>query len=106
MEKIKQYLPYLAGNLIAFYSLPFLIKDTGSAMLILLVVAPIICFILGAFYRAKNPNIGFYPLLVGVLFLPSIFIFYNSSALIYAPIYAVLALLGSLAGQALYKGGQ
>ena len=45
MKKFKKMLPYLIVNVIAFYLTPFLIKDTGSGMLILLIGFPIICFI-------------------------------------------------------------
>lgn len=54
MKKFKKMLPYLIVNVIAFYLTPFLIKDTGSGMLILLIGFPIICFIVALIYGIKN----------------------------------------------------
>ena len=40
MKKFKKMLPYLIINAIVFYLTPFMIKDTGSGMLILLIGFP------------------------------------------------------------------
>lgn len=80
-----------------FYLLPCFISDTGSAMLLLLVLMPVVCFSLSVWYGMKNGATLFYPLAVAVLFVPSIFLFYNSSAWVYAVAYGVAALLGELA---------
>lgn len=38
------------------------------------------------------------PLLLGILFIPTMLIFYNLSAMIFAVVYCILALLGSIIG--------
>ena len=43
------------------------------------------------------------PILAIVLFAPTIFIFYNSSAWIYIVIYAVIAFIGNGIGRIFYK---
>lgn len=77
-----------------FYLLPLLIQDTGSAMLPLLVVMPLLTLITGLVYGLRH-GFSFLPaLLAGVLFLPSLFLYYNASAWVYAPLYALITLLG------------
>ena len=98
MIKIKKLLPYLVVNLLTFYILPILIRDTGTGMLILIIIIPLITFMTSLLCGLKNSFEWLYPLLVMVIFLPSIFIYYNESALIYTLIYGGLSLLGSFIG--------
>lgn len=98
MIKIKKLLPYLAINLLTFYILPIIIRDTGTGMLILIIIIPLITFMTSLLYGLKNSFGWIYSLLVMVMFLPSIFIYYNESALIYTLIYGGLSLLGSFIG--------
>lgn len=99
MEKIKRLLPYLVIILLDFYLLPWMIKDTGIAMLLLLGVIPFICFVCSFAYGMNNSFDLFYALIVAILFVPSIFIFYNSSAWVYAVGYGIVALAGNLVGK-------
>ena len=98
MIKIKKLLPYLVVNLLTFYILPIIIRDTGTGMLILIIIIPLITLMTSLLYGLKNSFEWLYPLLVMAIFLPSIFIYYNESALIYALIYGGLSLLGSFIG--------
>lgn len=98
MIKIKKLLPYLVVNLLTFYILPIIIRDTGTGMLILIIIIPLITLMTSLLYGLKNTFGWLYSLLVMVMFLPSIFIYYNESALIYTLIYGGLSLLGSFIG--------
>lgn len=40
--------------LIDFYIVPWFIKDTGSAMIVMLVIIPLICLITSVFYGIRN----------------------------------------------------
>ena len=82
--------------LIDFYIIPLFIKDTGSAMTLILVLIPLICLIISIYYGIRNGLDFSYILSVAVIFAPSIFIFYNSSAWVYAVVYAAIALVGIL----------
>lgn len=98
MNKIKMNWGYYLVLALCFYISPFFMKDTGTAMLLLLSVIPIICFVLSVL---NGMNFGFnlsYLLGVPVIFIPSIYIFYNSSAWIYVAIYFVIALIGNWIG--------
>ena len=93
MKKFKKMLPYLIINAIVFYLTPFMIKDTGSGMLILLIGFPVICFIVALIYGIKNSFNWIYSLLV-----PTIFIFYNESATIYILAYGIISAFGNFLG--------
>ncbi len=103
MRLNKSTLPFLLVIVLDFYFLPLLISSTGSGMLILLVVIPSICFICSLFYGIKHSFHIMYPAIVAVLFLPTIFIFYNSTAWIYILAYGVIALMGNIIGMMFYK---
>ena len=104
MKKIfAAYAPYLIALGIAFYLLPLLAKDTGSAMLLMLCVMPLIALASGVLYGAQH-GFGLLPSLAALfLFVPTIFIYYNSSAWAYSVAYAVLVLAGTGIGTIFYK---
>lgn len=101
MNRIKKLLPYLMVNVICFYLLTLLMKDTGSAMFILLFAIPIITFVNAILCGRKNSFDFLYPVLVMVIFAPSIFVFYNESATIYIFIYGSISLIGCFVGSRL-----
>ena len=90
MEKLKKMLPYLLINIGMFYLLPTLMIDTGSAMIILLILMPLGCFLTSLAYGVKNSFSWLYPIFVMLVFIPSIFIFYNESAFVYVFAYGVI----------------
>lgn len=96
MEQFKKSLPFYIAMLINFYLLPLFIADTGSAMVVLLVLIPAVCFAISVVYGLKNGFRLEYPVITAVLFIPSVFIYYNSSAWVYIVAYGVIALLGNL----------
>lgn len=102
MQETKKLLPYLLVILLDFYLLPLLIKDTGAAMLLLLVIMPLICFVCSFVYGLKHSYRLFYALIVTALFVPSIYVFYNSSAWVYTLGYGSIALVGNLSGAILF----
>lgn len=100
---IRPRAPYLLPIFIAYYLLPFLIRDTGSGMAILLVIIPIVCAISSFIHGTKSGFDVVFALLAGVLFIPSIFIYYNSSAWVYTIIYGVISLIGNFIGSKISK---
>lgn len=95
---MKKVLPYVLVILIAYYVIPLIVKDTGSGMFVLLFAIPLICLICSVTYSFLNSFNIYLIILSAVLFIPSIFIYYNYSAWIYASAYGVVSLLGSLIG--------
>ena len=91
-------LPYVLTILIAFYLLPLGISDTASGMMILLVAIPVLCFLAAFLLGWRIRFLWWFALLVAALFVPTIWIYYNTSAWVYALIYAVFALAGIFFG--------
>ena len=96
MDKLKKNILIYILLIINFYILPALIKDTGTAMIMLLVVIQINNLVI---VQSSDGFDIWYVFSVGILFFPSIFIYYNSSALIYVIVYTIIALIGNFVGK-------
>ncbi len=103
MIKVKEMLPYLIINILAFYLMPIIIKDTGTAMVVTLILLPLICFITSLVYGIKYSFNIIYSIIVALLFAPTILIYYNSTATVYIVGYGVIAIFGNLIGKIFYK---
>lgn len=103
MEKLRNILPYLIINILIFYLLPLLIIDTGSGMFIMLMLMPILCLGVSFCYGIKRGFSFYYPIVTMIIFVPTIFIYYNDSAIIYIFIYGALSLAGSFIGDLFKK---
>jgi hypothetical protein len=103
MKNYLKALPYLVINAVAFYLFPILIKDTGSAMVIMLIGIPVLCFGAAVVFGVKNSFKWYYPAAVALLFVPTIFIFYNSTAWVYIIAYGLIALAGNYIGKLFFK---
>ena len=99
----KKYLPYLIVILVNFYLLPLFIRDTGSGMLMLLLIMPLTCLVTATVHGMKTGAMFVFAIVTGVLFIPGIFLFFNESAWVYAPAYALITLIGGLIGKTLRK---
>lgn len=104
MDKLKKNIVFYILLFIDFYVIPSFIKDTGSAMIVMLMIIPLICLLTSVFYGIRNGFDFWYILIVAIMFTPSIFMFYNSSAWVYVVGYTVIALLGNLIALPLRKG--
>lgn len=96
VDKLKQNIIFYLLLIVDFYLIPLIIQDTGSAMVTLLVIIPLICLIVSIFYGIKNGFDIWYVLIVAILFVPSLFVFYDLSAWVYTIAYALVALVGNL----------
>ena len=102
-RSVKSIIIFLLINIALFYILPSLIVDTGSAMIVLLAILPLTCLFVAVIYGSLNSFHISYPLLVALVFTPSIWIFFNESAWVYIPTYGATALIGNLIGAGIYK---
>lgn len=100
---MKKMIPYMLILILIFYGLPLFIKETILAMIALLCLIPLITFIVSLLYGYKQTQWIIFPFVVGCLFLPTIFLFYNESALIYTFIYGGISFVGALIGHLLKK---
>ena len=88
---MKKSLPYVLLLLLNFYLLPVWIRDTGSAILMLLCIIPTGCFLCSVLYGFLGGIGRYHLLLVAALFVPSLFLYYNISAWVYLVVYGILA---------------
>ncbi|MFI3168127.1 MAG: hypothetical protein R3Y32_08450 [Bacillota bacterium] len=106
-KKLKEVWIHVLLVAIAFYILPLLAfltnGNTGILMLLMLFAMPIACFVISLFVGKKIGINLAYVGLVALLFVPTVFIFYNSTAWVYIAIYAVVALIGNAVGRLLFE---
>jgi len=101
MNISKKMLPYLLPCILAFYFLPMI---SGIALFLMLFALPTVCFCSSFTYSMKN-NFNFtFSLLIALIFLPTVFLFYNETALAYNTfIFFIVSLLRNGLGVPLYK---
>ena len=86
---------YAAVQAVYFYVFPFTIIDTGSAIVMMLAVLPLATFFGAVATGALRGFTLWVPLVTAVLFTPTVWLHYNSSAWVYIVFYALLALAGN-----------
>jgi len=99
---IKKQLWYILVLLVLFYAVPLIyflpsLKDifiTSLSASMLLLYNPAAILAISAVYGFKHRFKWYFLLMVPVLFVPSVFIFYNGSALIYGLFYEVFCVAG------------
>lgn len=101
-KKLTAMLPYLLVLAADFYLLPFLARDTGTAMLLMLCVMPFAALGTAAAYGMRRGFDLLLPIGSAVLFLPTVFLYYNASAWVYSAGYGVVTLVGMAVGRIFY----
>ena len=98
MKKYIKELIILLIQLIFFYIMPLTAGPTDMMGLVVLII--IVTFILGVIlgFISNNKIKYLYPIIISVLFLPTIIIYYNESAWIHSIWYLVISLVGLLVG--------
>ncbi len=103
MDLMKTMRPFLGTLLLAYYLLPFLGQDTGSFILLLLLVLPAVTFLSAVHYGYRHGFHLLVPVLAAVLFTPTVLLYYNSSAWVYIPAYSLWALAGIFLGRGMQR---
>lgn len=103
MKKYIKEIIILIIQLFMFYIFPLFASPTDMmAMVVLILLSTfILSIIIGAISREKISC--FYPLIISILFIPSVFIHYNESALVHAVWYFVDSLIGMILGLIIKK---
>ena len=85
-------------QLFMFYIFPLFAGPTDAMGMVLLII--IVTFILSLINGSiSNYKIKYYyPLIISIIFIPSIFIYYNESALIHSIWYLIVSLIGMIWG--------
>ena len=103
MKRFWKEILILIIQLFLFYILPLFAGPTDIMGLIFLIIVGtfILSIIISSISIEKIKY--FYPLIVAIIFTPSIFIYYNESALIHIVWYFVDSLIGLAIGTIIYK---
>lgn len=102
-DKLMKMLPYLGVIIAAMYLMPLYGKNTGSFILILLYGVPLVILLVSIVYAANLGLNIFLSIMVGIIFIPTIIIYYNSSAFIYVLIYIGISILGQIMGRYVFR---
>jgi len=103
-NKIKDLIIAITAGMVLFNVLPWLFTILPAEMgmffyvLVLLIVNPIFSFMSSLILTIRNGSIWYFPLVIGLLFLPAIFTVYNESATVYVFIYTAISLIACVAG--------
>ncbi|MBD9076969.1 MAG: hypothetical protein EGR47_07310, partial [Clostridium sp.] len=71
MAGLKKNIIFFILLFIDFYIIPRFIKDTGSAVIVMLMIIPLICLITSVFYGIRNGFDFWYILIAAIMFTPS-----------------------------------
>ena len=90
-------------QLLVFYLIPPFALPVGAMGMVLLIMLLtfLLSSLLGAF--SKNKLKFLYPVFVAVVFIPSVFIYYNESAFVHALWYFVVSFVGLILGAGFRK---
>ena len=85
-------------QLFMFYIFPLFAGPTDAMGMVLLIILSTfgLSFVLS--FISKNKIKYLYPVVISILFIPSIFIYYNESALIHSIWYLVISSVGMIIG--------
>ena len=98
MKKYLKEFIILLLQVFMFYIFPLFAGPTDAIGMVFLILSAtlLLSFILGLISKS---NIKFlYPVIVSVIFIPSVFIYYNSSALIHSVWYLTVSVVALLLG--------
>lgn len=98
MKKYLKKILILLLQLFMFYVFPLFVGPTDTIGMVVLIM--ILVFILSVIMIiiSKEKTKYLYPLVVVLLFIPSIFIYYNESALIHSVWYLIISSVGVFIG--------
>jgi len=98
LKNLLKLWPYALILIVLFYVVPAVFQVLALAkdwfISLLLMYNPATCLFVSAVYSYYNGFKWPFLLLAPVLFLPAVFLFYNSSALIYAALYLLICVCG------------
>lgn len=103
MKKYLKEIIILIIQIFMFYIFPLFAGPTDAMGMVFLILVTtfILSIILASISKEKTKY--FYPILVSIIFIPSVFIHYNSSALIHSLWYLVTSIIGMLIGTIINK---
>lgn len=103
MKKYFKEVLILAIQLFMFYIFPLFAGPTDAMGMVVLIIFStlLLSLILGIFSKKKIKLL--YPIVIALLFIPSVFIHYNESAMIHTVWYLVISSVGLIVGSVIHK---
>ncbi len=102
-KRLFAIIPYAIVLAVDFYLLPSLINNTGAAMLMMLCIMPLLALFCSVIYGVRQGFDFLLPITAMILFIPTIFIYFNESAWVYVIAYGIIILVGNGIGRIFYK---
>lgn len=98
MKKYLKEIIMVLLQLFMFYIFPLFAGPTDAMGMVLLIILSTfgLSFVLSCI--SKNRVKYLYPVIISILFIPSVFIYYNESALIHSIWYLVISSIGIIIG--------
>ena len=103
MKKYVKELVIYVLQLFMFYIFPLFAGPTFMMGMVLLIIIStfVLSVIMGSISKEKIKYL--YPIIVAVIFIPTVMLYYNSSALIHSVWYLVVSAIGLFIGTIIYK---
>jgi len=103
MKKYLKEVTIMAIQLFMFYLFPLFVRRLGAIGMVMLIILAtlLLSIIIGSISKEKIKY--FYSVFVAILFIPSVFIYYNDSALIHSVWYFTISTIGLLIGICMNK---
>lgn len=103
MKRFIKEIIILLIQLFMFYIFPLFAGPTDAMGMVLLIILAtfVLSIIIGSISKEKIKYL--YPIITSILFIPSIFIYYNESALIHSIWYLVVSFIGLIFGIGIYR---
>lgn len=98
MKKYLKEIIILLIELFMFYIFPLFAGPTDAMGMVFIIILTtfIISIIIGSI--SNNKIKYFYPIIISILFVPTVFIYYNESALIHSVWYLIISSFGLIIG--------
>ena len=103
MKKYIKEMVVILLQMFIFYLLPICMGNIGALGMVLLILVStfILSIIIGGISNNKIKYL--YPVVVAILFIPTIFIYYNESAFVHSLWYLVVSSMGLVIGIVIHK---
>ena len=103
MKRFVKEIIILIIQLFMFYIFPLFAGPTDAMGMVFLIIVTtfILSIIIGSISKEKIKYL--YPIVIAILFIPSVFIYYNESALVHAMWYLIVSFIGLILGIVIYK---
>lgn len=98
MKRYIKELAILILQLLAFYILPLFAGPTDMMGLVYLIIVTTFTLSIAVGFFSYNKIKYLYPIVISIVFLPTVPIYYNSSALIHSVWYLIVSSIGLIIG--------